>query len=137
MIQTKPIKTANPATGDRPVLGVGRTDRPVFALREALDGATLRMRFLWVQTADMWVMGLESDSGAVIRARSLPLTASGVDLWATVQADARMPGGQLWIAWGDQRPRSPGRLDWRGDATLYYRPSALVAAVAGTALELF
>ena len=106
--------------------------------RLALDGVTLVMLFSWQQTADMWTMGLQTTSGSVIRERSaVPLTASGVDLWAPVQYDQRMPGGQLWIAWGDQRPRAPGREDWRGDARLYYRPRALVEAVRGTSLALY
>lgn len=121
---------------DRQVLGVANTTRPTFSLREALGGVTLSMRVAWLQTSDMWVMDMRSDAGSVIRL-GLPMTASGVDLWATVQWDARMPGGQLWVAWGDQTPRSPGRDDWRGAARLFYRPAELVRAVRGTNLELF
>lgn len=136
-LQLAPV-TAAPGLGDREILGVRNTLRPSFRLREALDGVTLVMLISWQQTADMWTMGLETTSGSVIRQRSaVPLTASGVDLWAPVQYDQRMPGGQLWIAWGDQQPRSPGREDWRGDARLYYRPRALVEAVAGSALALY
>ena len=123
---------------DREVLGPRNTLRPAYRLREPFDGVTLVLRLFWQQTADMWTHGLETTSGAVIRATAgQPLTASGVDLWADVQADARMPGGQLWVAWGDQRPRAPGREDFRGEARLYYRPRALVEAVRGTELELY
>ena len=139
-LQLTPIVEGQVGTGDqlrdRQILGVANTLRPTFTLREALDGTTIQMRFLWQQTGDQWTQELRDDAGGVIR-YAVPLTASGVDLWATVQWDARMPGGQLWIAWGDQRPRSPGRNDWREDARLYYRPAALVQAVRGTALELY
>ena len=128
---------SGPTLRDREVLGVRNTLRPAFALREPLDGVTLVMRFRWQQTADIWTQGLENTSGAVIRqSGAVPLTASGMDLWAAV-TDARMPGGQLWVGWGDQTPRKPGRNDFREGATLYYRPAELVAAVRGTALELY
>jgi hypothetical protein len=120
---------------DRPVLGPRNTLRPTFTIEEPLDGVTMRLRFAWQQTAAMWTQDIRTASGALVR-QGLPLTASGLDLWATAQADGRMPGGQLWIGWGDQRPRAPGREDWRGDATLYYRPRDLVLAVAGTGLAL-
>jgi hypothetical protein len=140
-LQLTPITEGQVGTGptlrDREVLGPRNTLRPAYRLREALDGVTLVMPFRWQQAADMWTMGMQTTGGALIRASgAVPLTSSGVDLWATVQADARMPGGQLWIAWGDQVPRSPGRDDFREGARLYYRPRALVAAVRGTALAL-
>jgi hypothetical protein len=133
-IQTLPIRTPG-GTGDRELLGMRATSRPAFTLREALDGTTIAMRFAWQQAADMWVQDLSTSSGLVIR-RGVGLVAAGVDLWANFQYRAGMPGGQLWVSWGDQRPRKPGRDDWQGDARLYYRPAALVAAVRGSELEL-
>ena len=123
-------------TRDRAVLGVANTLRPTFSITEPLNGRRLAMRFAWSQTGVTWIQTLSTDTGEVIRA-NVPLVASGVDLWATAQFDARMPGGQLWIAWGDQQPRRPLRDSWRGEATLYYRPAELVGLVRGTARELY
>ena len=123
-------------TRDRPVLGVRNTLRPTFSLTEPLDGRRLSMRFAWSQTGVTWIQTLSTDTGEVIRL-CVPLVASGVDLWAQVQFDARMPGGQMWIAWGDRSPRKPLRHDWRGEATLYYRPAELVGLVRGTDRELY
>ena len=141
-LQLTPILEGQIGAGDtlrdRELLGPRNTLRPAFRLREALDGVTIVMPWRWQQAADMWTMGLQTTGGSVIReSGAVPLTAAGVDLWAPISYDPRMPGGQLWIAWGDQQPRSPGREDFRGDARVYYRPAALVAAVAGTALELY
>lgn len=139
-IQLTPVIAGQVGEGDslrdRQVLGVANTLRPNFSLREPLDGTTIEMEFTWLQTADMWVMDVRTDDGTDIRT-AVGLVASGVDLWATFQHEAAMPGGQLWIAWGDHVPRAPGRDSWRSGATLYYRPAALRAAVAGTDLELF
>lgn len=138
-LQLTPILAGQVGEGqtfrDREILGPRNTLRPTYRISEPLDGVTISMRIAWQQTADMWLMDVKTTSGSVVRL-GLPMTASGLDLWATVQADARMPGGQLWIAWGDQTPRAPGRESWRGDARLYYRPRDLVLAVAGTPLEL-
>ena len=120
---------------DRPLLGPRNTLRPTYTIQEPLDGVSIRMRIAWQQTAVMWAMDLSTTTGEVIR-RTVPMTASGVDLWRTVEADGRMPGGLLWIAWGDQRARAPERESFRGAATLYYRPRELVQAVAGSSLAL-
>jgi hypothetical protein len=140
MIQTRPILAGEfgetLTTRDRALLGPGRTLRPTYSLREALDGRMIKMRIAWLQAADLWAQDLRTSSGDVIR-MGVPLVASGVDLWATVQFDARMPGGQLWTAWGDLTPRRPLRDDFREGATLYYRPAELVALARGTDRELF
>ena len=134
-LQINPVPKGLVGTGptdyDRRILGVANTSRPTFTLREPLDDVVLVMRFAWQQSADCWVQDLRTTGGDTIRL-GVGLVASGVDLWACIASDARMPGGQLWVSWGDGRTRRPGRDAWTGDARLYYRPAALRAALAGT-----
>ena len=139
-LQRYPILEGEFGTGpnlrDRRLLGPTRTERPTFTLTEPLDGVTLRMRWAWQQTAAQWVTDLSRTDGSLI-IQGLALVRSGCSLWRIVETRAGMPPGQLWIAWGDQTPRTPGRSDFTGDASVYYRPDALRGAVDGTDRALF
>jgi hypothetical protein len=117
---------------DLPFLGPANTELPVFRLRPTLDSEGFQVAMIWLQLSGQWLARqlLTRDGSKVTL--GIPLTGSGVDLTATITSKANAPAGQLWYAFDDGRTGAPQRDDWRGTASLYYRPAALVSQLRGT-----
>ena len=137
-LQTSPIVVADGFTDadgnalrDLAFLAPANELRPAFLFRPPLDGAGFQVRMLWQQLSAVWMSpGLLTRDGSTVT-NGIMFTSSGVDLLAPVSAVNR-PAGQLWYIFDEGRSGSPGRDDWRQGAKLYYRPVALVAALAGS-----
>ena len=122
---------------DLPMLGPANEERPLFKFGpEQMDGAGFSISMLWAQLSGIWTIRRLFTRQSEIVTNGIPLTASGCDLFAVLRSKANAPAGQLWYAFDDGSTGAPGRLDWRGRATLYYRPVALVSAVAGSSRAL-
>ena len=118
---------------DLPMLAPANTERPLFRFGpEQLDGAGFSFSCVWMQLSAVWTMRrLYTRQGEIVT-NGIPLTGSGVDLFAVLRSKANAPAGQLWYGFDDGSTGSPGREDWRGRATMYYRPAALAELLAGS-----
>lgn len=120
------------ALRDLPFIGPGNTERPLFRFGpEQLDGVGFSVRMVWMQLSAIWTARQLLTRDDQIVTLGIPLTGSGVDLLAPISEPNR-PAGQLWYGFEDGSTGAPGRFDWRGRASLFYRPIALVEAVAGS-----
>lgn len=143
-LQTTPVTAAegyvdargNPLR-DLPFLAPANTERPVFRFGpEQLDGAGFSFSCVWMQLTAVWTMRRLFARDGTIITNGIPLTGSGVDLLAPIRSNPSAPAGQLWYGFDDGSTGPPGREDWRGRATLYYRPSELVELLAGSGRAL-
>ncbi|MGB2800425.1 MAG: hypothetical protein WBC82_11365 [Dehalococcoidia bacterium] len=131
------IDAAGNPLRDLPFLAPANTERPLFRFGpEQLDGAGFSFSCVWMQLTALWtIRRLLTRQGEVITS-GIPLTGSGVDLLAVIRSKSTAPAGQLWYGFDDGSTGKPGREDWRGRAPMYYRPSALVVLLDGTARAL-
>jgi len=143
-LQTTPVTVAEGLTDvagnplrDLPFLAPANTERPLFRFGpEQLDGAGFSFSCVWTQLTQLWtIRRLYTRQGTIVT-NGIPLTGSGVDLLAVLRSKPNAPAGQLWYGFDDGSTGKPGRDDWRGRATLYYRPASLVALLDGTARAL-
>jgi hypothetical protein len=143
-LQTIPVTLAEGYTDadgnalrDLPFRGPANEERPLFKFGpEQLDGAGFSISMVWTQLSAIWTARRLFTRQGEIVTLGIPLTGSGVDLFAVLTSKANAPAGQLWYAFDDGSTGSPGRLDWRGRATLYYRPASLVSALDGSTRAL-
>jgi len=118
---------------DLPFRALANTERPLFRFGpEALDGAGFSFSCVWMQLSQLWtIRRLFTRQGEIVT-NGIPLTSSGVDLLPVLRSLPTCPAGQLWYGFDDGSTGKPGRDDWRGRATLYYRPASLVALLDGS-----
>lgn len=110
--------------------------RPQRVGQPLLDGQLYTTRFTFNVRDRRWYLQLGTAAGEVIA--EVGRITSGSSLLAAIETDPRCPPGQLFAEDARGLGEAPGELTcWTDWATLYYRPAALRAELAGTDAEVF
>jgi hypothetical protein len=113
-----------------PRLGTG----PQIVGQPLLDGTLYTLRLTFNQRDRRWYLAIGDVAGVMV-VQGLRVTCGW--LLAPFDGNPALPPGQLFVEDARGLGEAPTREAWHDWATMFYRPVALRASVAGTADEVF
>ena len=117
-------------------LGVVRTSRPAFRIRERLDGETFEISFRSITRIKRVSVRLYAADGSPLV--SGLLLSLGVSIFEPWRGRPGYPRGQVWVEpLGGDGTEPISMDDLRSRCRVVYRPAADVASAAGTSRAVY